>query len=51
MPCGWDPRGANDKTVVSMCIDLKQFVCLEPTHRQHGVTPVGDAEQALDQRQ
>jgi hypothetical protein len=30
--CGWDPSGENDKTVVSICIDLKQFMCLEPTH-------------------
>jgi hypothetical protein len=31
-PSGWDPSAESDKTVVSICIDLKQFVCLEPTH-------------------
>jgi hypothetical protein len=30
--CGEDPSAESDKTVVSICIDLNQFVCLEPTH-------------------
>jgi hypothetical protein len=33
LPGSEDPSAESDKTVVSICIDLNQFVCLEPTHQ------------------